>query len=227
MEGESIFCIACKLISKYYSYLCVSCINFSFTPAVPKCENAVNVGFVVDSSVSNRDYEIQKAFIERLVDVYPISEEGNKAGVVVYNSDAEMSIPLNSKVTHEMFKKKVRTMPHTRDQPSNIVNALGVTRKRLIPNMHKDLSKILIVLTGNEDQVPFESSKAASILQALRASNVSIILVSFGKTEANENMKSIADANSNVFHATDVKKMIEAEFIAPLARQICRLGKAW
>ena len=170
---------------------------------------------------------MQKTFIQRLMDIYPVSEEGNSAGVIVYKNDAEMSIPLNSKVSHEKFQKMVRDMLHTKGQPSDVVRALETTRNLLVPAMRKDLPKILIVLTGNKDQVPFESSKAASILQALRASNVSIILVSFGKTEATENMKSITDSNSNVFHTVDVKKMIEAEFIAPLAGRICRLGKAW
>ena len=168
---------------------------------------------------------MQKTFVQRFLDAHPIAEEGNKAGVVVYNSDAEMSIPSNTKNSHDTFKKMVRAMPHTRQQPSNIAKALETTEKLLVPSMQKDLPKIIIVLNGDGDQATLEHSAIKSNLRSLRAKNVHIILVSFGKAEASEDLKYIADSNANLFHTFDVNKLIDAEFISPLAARICKLGE--
>ena len=196
-----------------------------FTSIVRKCENIANVGFLVDSSVSSWDYEKQKTLIQRIVDIYPVSEEGSRAGVVVYNSDAEVTIPLNNKKSHDIFKKMVRAMPHTRQQPSNIVRALETTKKFLLPTMSKGLPKILIVLSGISDQTVIDSSALATILKGLHAENVSIVLVSFGMVNTDERMRSIVDSSSDLFHTVDVKELADAEFISPLAERICELGK--
>ena len=168
---------------------------------------------------------MQKTLVQRLVDAHPIAEEGNTAGVVVYSSDAEMSIPSNTKSSHDVFKKMVRAMPHTRQQPSNIAKALETTERLLEPSMQKELPKIIVVLNGNGDQDSIYPGAIASNLRSLRAKNVHIILVSFGKAEPSKNLREIADSSANMFHTFDANKLLEAEFISPLAARICQLGE--
>ena len=163
--------------------------------------------------------------VQRLVDAYPISKEGSRAGVVVYNSEAEMKISPNSDSSHENFKNLVRAMPHTIKEPSSIFRALKTGRESLVPTMRKDLPKIIILLTGYGKQAVFDSTALASTLKALRKENVSIMVVSFGLTEKNENLKSIVDSKGSFFHVIDAKNLMEAKFISLLAKQICKLGK--
>lgn len=189
-----------------------------------QCENVANIGFLMDSSVSKLDYETQKTLVQRVIEAYPISERGNRVGVVVYRDDAEVSIPFKSKWSHSDIKEMVRAMPHIK-RPSNVLKALETARQSLLPTGSTGQPTILVLLTSDGEEGLIDSRALAPTLQSLKSASVPVIVVSFGQPEASDTTKSIAKSSLNLFHTIDAKKLTEAEFVAPLVKRMCKLGK--
>ena len=92
-----------------------------------------DVAFLLDSSASLREsnFMSQKNIVKQVIrDIYPVSVDGNRIGVIRYSDDAKIEVNFNEYFTNKDLYTSVDSIPFTRGG-SRIDKALKLARDQL------------------------------------------------------------------------------------------------
>lgn len=92
-----------------------------------------DVAFLIDSSASLRqsDFMAQKNIVKQIIrDVYPVSVDGNRIGIIRYSDDAKVEVNLDEYFTNKALYNSIDTVAFTQGG-SRIDKALKLARDQL------------------------------------------------------------------------------------------------
>ncbi len=191
---------------------------------VAPCDHIADIGFVVDSSGSLRnDYGKEKAFVKTLSDIFEISADRSRAGIVTFSNIAELSAKLSDHVSGSEFKAAVdrlRFMGST----TRIDKALKVAKDQLLLRSNgarAKVAKILIVLTDGVQTQDSDAVNPETIAKAIRDSGVTVFVVGIGSKVDIGALARIAGDRSRLFLAKNFDQLNSAAFLKKAATTIC------
>ncbi len=198
-----------------------------------KCLSKADVCFVIDSSKSIcegisemgscQNWYSVLAFVSEVIDTFTIGEESTRVGVVIFSSDAMLSIPMNMYYSSKDLKTAVSSITYF-GSTTNTGKALRLTRQACFDPMFGErplVPNIAVVITDGLPTVfDYDTKTEATELKQIATTFVIGVtkdvepffleLISSPPQRANENYFSSPDFGS-------LKHILQ-----PLVKEICR-----
>ena len=197
---------------------------------MPKCDRIADVGFVVDSSGSmRRDFSKEKQFVKNLAATLGIDKGGNRAGIVTFSYNAELTVKLSDSAAtapgdFNSLVDKVPFMGYT----TRIDKALRLVSKEMFEKSNGarvGVPKILFVLTDGTQTKDSDAIDPALIASELRDKmGVHLFVIGMGRRVNPGELSQIAGDRSRLFLAKDMDQLRSAEFIQDVVSNTCPLG---
>ncbi|XP_022796157.1 uncharacterized protein LOC111334628 isoform X1 [Stylophora pistillata] len=189
------------------------------TPKPPVCEQALDIGLIIDASESVKlpNYQLCLQFVANLTEHFKVSQKGTHFGSIVYSSEAELQFSFKDVQYHnpESLKQKIKSFPYLREG-TRTDKALELANTSLFSGQggdRFDKPDVLIVITDGLTD-PERSKPYPLVLQPLKDKNVVVIAVGVGKDVNKPELTSIAMGDANhvfmVDQYTDLVKIINA-----------------
>ena len=191
--------------------------------APPKCEDPVDVAFLVDASgsVGVPNYVKERNFVKKIAKSFGGPESGSKMAVITYSEDAQVDIAFGQYKTTAELDQAVENLPYTRGR-TRIDKALQLAARELFApgkGSTDNVAKILIVLTDGQ-QTPAQDAVKLDVAAAeLRKLGVQIFAGGVGKGINEQELRLMTERDQDVFLAADFNDLaIEAR---ALAKNVC------
>eukprot|EP00794_Sanderia_malayensis_P005383 gene5383-6056_t len=190
--------------------------------SVPKCQNPVSVGFILDSSGSlESEYGKEKQFIKSMAEAFTIHETGSRAGVVTFSHEAELSIRLTDHKNTRDFQNavdKIGFIGHT----TRIDKALLLAKNKLMTEAKSGMPRILILLTDGVQTQNSDALEPAVIAKDIRDMGIKLVVIGIGRGVVKEQLLKIAGTTDNAFHVDDFDQLQSGTFISKVSKAACQ-----
>ena len=203
-------------------------IALSFFCKGKRCENLVDVGFIVDSSGSlRREYAKEKDFVKSLASSFDLSANGSRAGVITFSWHAEHSIKLNDHRDLDTFLSAVDSLPlfgHT----TRIDKALKMAKSDMFSAENggrTNVPKLIILLTDGSQTKDADAVDPGMIAGELRKAGIKLIVIGIGKNVDSNELSHMAGDVSNVYQASNFDQLISSSFIDRISKSSCEQSK--
>ena len=172
----------------FFCHILILCPNFMFIDP-PRCDKLVDLCFIVDSSGSIRDsnldfdhWQLQLNFIIDLVDVFDIAPDASRVGLVVFSDDAQLVFSLDTYTNVESLKAAILNTPYL-SKTTNTAEAFRVTREQCFNVVRGDRLGIQNLAILISDGHPFpEEKKHPTIEEAQLLKDSGTYLIAVGIT---------------------------------------------
>jgi Mg-chelatase subunit ChlD len=164
---------------------------------------ALDLAFVLDDSGSVDDEEFGDVikFVTYMIDAFPgISARGTRVGVVMFSTDAEISIAFDRYYQRKQLIAAVEGL--TRKRGKTFINTgLDKANELFTParGSRNDASKVLVLMTDGKSK-----GNVAPPAQRLRDKGVRVIVVGVGNVDQRQ-LEQIAGVEENVFKVPTFK----------------------
>ena len=158
---------------------------------------ALDLAFVLDDSNSVNDEEFHDVikFVTYMIDAYPgISASGTRVGVVMFSTNAEISIAFDRYYQREQLVAAVKSL--TRIRGKTFINeGLEKANELFTParGSRNDASKVMVLMTDGKSKVD-----VVPPAQRLREKGVRVIVVGVGSVDPIQ-LEQIAGVKENFF----------------------------
>ena len=158
---------------------------------VPRCENPVDVAFIMDASgsIGDANFQVEKDFVKEVVYAFGVSESGSHAGVITYSDDADLNIRFDEYKRLESFNGAVDNLPYSKGR-TRIDKALQLASSQLFSvgaGMRADVPKIAIVLTDGKQTQAADAVALDKAVAPLHALGVQVFAIGIGsEVDSNE-----------------------------------------
>ena len=158
---------------------------------------ALDLAFVLDDSgsVNNEEFDDVIKFVTYMIDAFPgISARGTRVGVVMFSTNAEISIAFDRYYLREQLIAAVKGL--TRKRGKTFINTgLDKANELFTParGSRNDASKVLVLMTDGKSK-----GDVAPPAQRLREKDVRVIVVGVGNVDKKQ-LEQIAGVEENVF----------------------------
>lgn len=193
-----------------------------------KCENLVDIGFIVDSSGSlRREYGKEKDFVKSLARSFNISANGSRAGAITFSWHAEHSIKLNDHRELGGFLTAVDNLPmfgHT----TRIDKALSMAKSDMFTRENggrAGVPKLIILLTDGSQTKDADATDPGRIAEELRKMGIKLIVIGIGKNVNGKELLHMAGDVSNVYQASNFDELSSSGFVGRVSRSSCKQSK--
>jgi len=194
----------------------------------PKCKEAVDVGFILDSSGSLRnDYHREKVFLQELAGAFGISKDGSRASVLTFSYYSELSIKFKDYFDQDAFNDAVDAIP-LMGYTTRIDTAFRLAQSEMFKpenGARPNLPKILILLTDGSQTRGRGAEDPGDISDELRASGITIIVVGIGSGTDKKELDDMAGGKDKAFSAASFDELVDGDFIEKLTYKSCEAGK--
>ncbi len=195
--------------------------------SVPKCDNVLSVGFILDSSGSLKSqYSKEKDFVKALAAAFTLHDSGSKAGVVTFSHEAELSIRLSDHNNTKDFQNAVDAIGFL-GYTTRIDKALQLAKNQLMSEARTDQPKLLILLTDGVQTSGSDSVDPAAIAREIRNMGIMLIVIGIGRGVNKDELLRIAGKSNNLFLADDFDDLRSAPFVAKVLDNACKIGKVY
>ena len=191
----------------------------------PKCQNHVDLGFIMDSSGSMRyDYGKQKSFMKSIVTSFGISKEDTHAAVITFSDIAKHSIKLRDHTDTISFKRALEDIPWI-GSTTRIDNALTLAKNEMFKvasgaRMHT--KNILILLTDGKQTRNSYSTDPAIIARKIRSTGVKLYVIGVGPLVDTKELIDIAGDTNNFFKANNFTYLLSNDFKQSVRKRFCK-----
>ena len=158
---------------------------------------ALDLAFVLDDSgsVNNEEFDDVIKFVIYMIDAFPgISARGTRVGVVMFSTNAEISIAFDRYYLREQLIAAVKGL--TRKRGKTFINTgLDKANELFTParGSRNDASKVLVLMTDGKSK-----GDVAPPAQRLREKDVRVIVVGVDNVDKKQ-LEQIAGVEENVF----------------------------
>ena len=188
------------ILRKFFNYLtCLSMAKFYVVSnlffvllctEVPRCENPVDVAFLMDASgsIGEANYKLEKNFVKEVVYAFGVSEAGSHAGIITYSDDAELNINFEKYKSLDSFNQAVDSLPYSKGR-TRIDKALDLASNQLFTvqeGMRPNVPKIAIVMTDGKQTAASDAVALEKAVAPLHALGVQVFAIGIG-TEVDQN----------------------------------------
>ena len=194
-----------------------------------KCQNKVDIGFILDSSGSLRsEYQKEKDFIKFLAARFNMDAEGARVGVITFSFFSDISIKFSDFLSQSDFDEAIDEIP-LMGSTTRLDRALVQARDELFLEKNGarvNVPKVLIVLTDGTQTIDEDSLNPGEVADSLRLDGVKLISIGIGDKTDRAELLSIAGKQDNVFIAKDFDVLKSPKFIEEFTEATCREGKS-
>ena len=183
------------------------------------CDNPVDLCFIVDSSGSIRDnnpvdgsydnWNLQLVFITDLVELFDISPDTTRVGLVVFSDDVQLVFSLDTYTDAESLKAAIRNIPYL-NQLTNTQEAFRIAREQCFNVARGDRPGIqnLAIFISDGQPYPYNiRDPAIAEAQLLKDSGAFLIAVGITQDIDLEFLKTVSSSpqieGQNYFSAPD------------------------
>jgi len=186
------------------------------------CNGPLDVAFILDASGSVRGYfDTEKRFLKTLANVFSISREGTRAGVITFSYYVEHSIKLNDHYNQTAFNNAVddiKLMGSTTD----IAQSLRVAQRDFFTRENGDRPNIknLVVLITDGDQTHGNENPRV-VAQELRNRGVKVVAVGIGDATNKTTLNAVTGDEKYVFIVPGFDSLSDKSFVQQVLRATC------
>ena len=195
--------------------------------SVAPCDNVADIGFIVDSSGSlRREYQKEKEFVKALADIFDISSDGSRAGIVTFSYDAELSARLSDYKTTSDFKTAVDRLPFM-GYTTRIDKALKIVRDELFLQSNGARAgkpKLLFLLTDGAQTKDADAVDPGELAKEIRKLGVNLVVIGIGSRVNTDELNRIAGNQSRAFLAKNFDHLNSAAFLQTISQKACLKG---
>ena len=168
--------------------MCIFLLSFT----EPTCQSQVDLCFIIDSSGSIRDnnvdgkpdnWDLQLEFIANIVRAFSIGSDASQIGAIVFSEEVRLEFPLNAYDNNQDISDAILRINYIGGQ-TNTPEALLQTRLQCFNPSNgdrRDVENLAIIVT---DGVPFPNNRRQpAIEEAQRLRNAGALMVSVGITD--------------------------------------------
>merc|ERR1712013_519774 len=189
-----------------------------------KCDNIVDVGFILDSSGSLRgDYQTEKNFLKSLAEAFAISYHGSRQSVVTFGYNTKLSIRFKDHTERAAFNAAVDSIP-LMGSSTRIDRALRQAQREMFTKENGarvTSPKVLILLTDGSQSRGQGAENPSDIAAQLRASGVNMIVIGIGSQINKQELDRIAGGKDKAFIAESFDKIKERDFVIQITESTC------
>ena len=171
-----------------------------------RCDNPVDLCFIVDSSGSIRDnnpadgsydnWQLQLNFIIDLVELFDIAPDASRVGLVVFSGDVQLVFSLDMYTDADSLKAAILNTPYL-GQLTNTAEAFRITREQCFSVARGDRPGIRNLAIFISDGIPFPSQqnpRAIEEAQLLKDSGTFLIAVGITQDVDLEFLKTVSSS---------------------------------
>ena len=201
-------------------------IYFSSEKTVYDCTGAIDINILLDSSASMRlDYQLQVAFIEKLVDLLGLARSGPHASLVAYSKKADPIIDLKDGYDSDLFKNRISTAIFE-GKDSRFDRAFYLARVALFDpkrGARNNVPKVVLFITDGKHTN--KETTALDMAEELKDLGVQIIVVAIGGGVDKEMLREIATSNESIYFEQSFNNLLKDDVISGMYNGMCaRLG---
>ena len=180
----------------------------------------------MSSSITVKNYQKERDFVKNVADKFSVTQGKTEAGVVTYNSEANLWIRFGQYNSNEEFKTAVDKIPYWGGQ-TRIDNGLKMAAAGLfgaVKQARANLPKVLIVLTdGQQSSDPRATPLEEAVLPLLQL-GVKVLAVGVGSDVSRDELRSIVEKDEDVFTVDNFDDLlVKSHQIARTACEEARL----
>ena len=173
---------------------------------VARCDNPVDVAFIMDASgsIGDANYQKEKEFVKEVVYAFGVSESGGHAGVITYSDDAELDIRLGEHKSLASFNQAVDSLPYSKGR-TRIDKALQLASSQLFSvgaGMRADVTKIAIVLTDGKQTQAADAVALDKAVAPLHALGVQVFAIGIGSEVDTDELRLLVQREEDVRRTT-------------------------
>ena len=189
------------------------------------CPGKVDVAFIVDSSgsISFPDYNKIKYFIFSIAKSLNISENGARAGIVIYSKTAEMVVKFSDHTDIKSFREVVYGLKHMKSF-TRIDLGLQVAHTQLFSPVYggarPGVKKLAFILTdGKQTSVDGLQISLKQAARPLLDSGVKTLSVGIGASVERQELRAMVEYDQDVITTQNFDQLIKN--INNITQQIC------
>ena len=223
---------------KFIESLVTNVILFTFVLADEKsnlCREAVDIGFVIDSSKSiKKFYSKEKFFVQRVASAAGFNK-GSRAGVVLFSSGSYVKMLVSFTNNIAQFRNDVEKLPLYGYQ-TRIDKALKVAGEDLFAEKNGDrpnVKDILVLVTDGKQTPPAGGYDGVNEIvvepedeaRRLRSRNITIYAIGVGGAVNKTQLELITGSPDQVYMLKRFDELVADEFIKNLTEFACKGGE--
>lgn len=185
------------------------------------CEgNPADIYFLLDSSnsVYIGDFRTQLAFIQSMIDEFPMSPEETRIGVGLFGHRYKNVIGFTSYRTTDNLKASVGSIRKISGLKTETGEALKETRRYLSRNSRRNVTRIVIVITDGRSH---NKAQTISEAQKLKDEGVSVFAIGVGSKTVMSELEELASSPSSDYVYTVAKYGLLPIIRTKLAMKTC------
>lgn len=181
----------------------------------------------MSSSITVKNYQKERDFVKKVADTFTIAQGKTEAGVVAYNSEANLWISFGQYNSNEEFKTAVDKVPYWggRTRIDNGLKMAAVGLFGSIKQARANLPKVLIVLTdGRQSSDPRATPLDEAVLPLLQL-GVKVLAVGIGNDISRDELRLIVEKEQDIFTVDNFDDLLtKSHQIARTACEEARLS---
>ncbi|XP_073236997.1 collagen alpha-3(VI) chain-like [Porites lutea] len=192
--------------------------------ALPRCEQVMDVSFIIDSSesVGLKNYQKLLDLVRNIAKSLEISPTGSHASVVIFSDTVRVQIKLDDHEEILEFNKALRDVPYlgrkTRIDKALRVATVGVFNRR--SGMRAGVRRVAVILTEGHQTRTFDSIPLRYAVEPLRRKRVKVFAVGVGNDVRYDELRSLTDSDQNVLMVKTFQGLFSVA--EELSNKMCR-----
>lgn len=164
---------------------------------------------------------MQNHFLKTLAFSLGLMTPDTHPSIVIFGEDAKLSLKFNMHEDPYLFDDTLDELPSMGDQ-TRIDKGLRATQREMFKSENgarKDVTKILVLVTGGIQSKVADAEDPASIANELRDIGVKIFVVSLmGKYDE-------GISNDQIYSAMSIDELLSTRYIMSLTNAVCKVGE--
>ncbi|XP_065072057.1 LOW QUALITY PROTEIN: uncharacterized protein LOC135696557 [Rhopilema esculentum] len=182
-----------------------------------KCQLQVDLGFVVDASGSilPKQYQHQKDFIKKVVELNEISSSGLHAGVVLFSHSSSVAIKLSDFYDSKAFKSAVQKLKHE-CSITRIDKGLKDSYDKLFTRSYgarSGVAKVLILLTDGRQTRRYSFIEPSVVAKPLLNEGVLLKAIGIGPHANRQELEAITGTSKTVYMIRSFDQLYKEDFL--------------
>ena len=187
---------------------------FSTFPEI--CDMKVDVIFVIDASGSilPKQYQHQKNFVKKLVDLNAMSKDGLHAGVVLFSQTSSVAIKLNDFFDSKAFAAAVQKVKHE-CSITRIDKGLKTAYDKLLSKSYgarEGVPKVLFLVTDGKQTRKYNFIEPRVASMPLKKAGVNIKAIGIGRSVDRKELETITGNAKTVYLIRYFNQLVDKKF---------------
>jgi len=188
----------------------------------PSCSSVADVAFLLDSSGSLRwEYHKEKDFLKRVVSAFGLSEDGFRAGVVTFSSEADISIKFDKHYDSDSFNNAVDNIPLVGSM-TRIDLALKKTEELFAKENGARVAAarfVVLITDGSQTRLPW-AADPCELTNQMREQGHTVIVMGIGSQTDERSLECMAGGTAHAHKAKSFDELLKGSYVSEIKNEL-------